>query len=132
MSVTLPNKVTTLRELPAAEWARLEGTELGAVVSRLSPAHTRIAVVESDGQIVGCWSLTALLHAEGIWIAPEHRDGSVLRKLLRWMTSTAKELGAGTVLTGALSPTVMDLVRRYGGQALPPTFTLPLRQRLEE
>lgn len=129
MLLTLPNKVSSLRELPASEWGRLAGTELGSVIGKLSPEHTRIAVVEVDGQIVGCWSLTALLHAEGIWIHPEHRDGSVLRKLLRWMTQTARDIGVGTVLTGALSPTVVDLVKRYGGQEMPQTFTLPLRQR---
>jgi hypothetical protein len=133
LGLTLADKaVTALRELPAAEWGRLHGTELGAMVERLRPDQTRIAVVEADGRIVGCWSITAILHAEGIWIDPTYRDGSVLRKLLRWMTQTARDLGARSVLTGASDPGIEDLIRRFGGHPIPPRFALPLKARLEE
>ena len=124
---TLSDKVNGLRELPRSEWDRLAGTELGPVI-HLMPESAKIAVVEIEGQIVGCWSMTPLWHAEGVWIHPEHRGGTVGRKLLRWMYTTASQAGARMVLTGSLSPVVTGYIERLGGTEAPgQTYVLPVK-----
>lgn len=107
----------TLRELPATEWASLAGTDLGNVLPLLTADQTRVAVVEHEGMIVGCWALTSFLHAEGIWIHPAYRQGvGVQRRLLRWLAQTARSLGVSAVITGALTDTIGAYAERLGGQ----------------
>jgi N-acetylglutamate synthase-like GNAT family acetyltransferase len=54
-----------------------------------------VIVVEDDGRLVGCVSLVRMWHAEGIWITPALRTkGTVLRRLLDAMKTTAKDLDA--------------------------------------
>lgn len=120
----------TSRELPIAEWPKLDGTELGSVWRVFDPDQTRVIVVEDDGQIVGCWSLFNVVHCEGIWIAPDHRkQGAVARRLLRMLTMTARSMGARAVVTSALTENVADLAKRIGANPLPGEhFVMPIRQ----
>ena len=124
----LHGKVKTVRTLPPEEWHRLAGTELGSVIHLLPPtAH--VVVVEQDGVIIGCWSLTPLWHAEGVWIHPDHRQSpGVAMRLLRWLYATAKAEGASAVLTGSLSATVSGYLERLGGTVTPgQTYVLPVK-----
>lgn len=107
------------RILPRQEYYRLEGTELEAVRSTL-PAAAQVLVVEDDGRIVACWSLMPVWHVEGVWIAPEQRGRlGVVRRLVAGMFGLARSLGAGAVLTAAMTPEVEDLCRRLGGVEIP-------------
>ena len=113
----------TARELPPAEWHRLEGTELGPARDVLSPAWCRVLVVEDDhGQIIGCWSLQSLLHVEGVWIHPDHRTkGGVARALLRTMRGWVRDAGGTGVLSGALTTEIGSLLESLGAFKLPGT-----------
>lgn len=98
----------TTRLLPPSDWGLLADTELGPIVPQLDPARTQMLVVEDAGQIVGCWALMTVLHAEGVWIAPAHQGrGSVARRLLRGM----RQLLAGRpVMTSALDDRVRGIL----------------------
>lgn len=110
----------TTRLLPPADWARLAGTELETVWPHL-PASARVIVVEDEaGAIVGCWALFSCVHVEGVWVAPEHRARTaVARRLLVGMRHEARDLGAQSVVTGALTDDVRQLITGLGGKALP-------------
>lgn len=118
----------TDRILPPSEWHRLDGTALGAVREALNPATTQIAVVEDDDRrIVGCWAAVMVMHAEGAWIAPEHRLSiRVTRRLYRRMKAIVNAAGACAVLTGADSPAVSALLTRKTATPLPQEYLLCL------
>ena len=83
----------TSRILPFEEWDRLP-EYMDPIIASMSPGSCRICVVEDAGDIVGHLLLFPVLHAEGLWIAPQHRKRvSVLRHLLTRMKSGARSLG---------------------------------------
>jgi len=112
------------RELPPAEWWRLAGTDLGAITPHLSPV-ARIAIVESGDGVIGCWGLVPMWHAEGVWIAPDHRGrAAVARRLWRHTRAMSLGLGLPTVITGAGTPSVQALLERHGATPLPPCYRI--------
>lgn len=118
----------TTRILPASEWSRLAGTELEQAVPHLKPEDTTVLVVEDGDQIVGCWALIRYVHAECVWVHPDHRGRcSVARRLLAFMRRTARGLGASAVITGSLNPEVSELLRKLRATALPgQSYVLPV------
>lgn len=119
------------RVLPSAEWSRLAGTELATVWQILPPDTTTVLVVEDDGVIVGCWALGLAWHLEGLWIAEsERRRGNVFRRLLRGMHLRLSRIGAPGVITHAVSPEVVEIIRRVGGRLMPgAAYSIPVRGR---
>jgi hypothetical protein len=117
----------TTRTLPREEWHRLAGTEAEPLLPGLPPETTVIAV-EQDGQLLGCWLLLRMVHAECIWIAPEHRKrGRVAARLLSAMYGIARAWKVRNVWTGAATPEVAGLVRKLGGVPIPGEhFALPV------
>lgn len=115
----------TTRELPREEWGRLAGTELAALAATGLDTLT-VLVVEDAGEIVGCWGLVPIFHAEGIWVAPTHRGrGTVARHLLRAMREAMRARHLQGVWTGAVLPAVAMMITKLGGRALPAMFYLP-------
>ena len=118
----------THRELPRAEWSRLEDTaQLGPALHAIPP-DARIVVVEDATAIIGTWAVLRYVHVEGLWIAPAHRTrGRVGAHLLAGMEATAQAWGARVVLTAAITDDVRALIRHRGGIPLPGDhFVLPL------
>lgn len=118
----------THRILDPSEWSRLSGTELRDVWQWLQPDRTRILVVEDEqGAIVGCWAFLYVLHAEGVYIAPEHRGRSaVARHLLRGMREIAQASDASSVWTGALDETIAAFCQRLDAREIPGrSFVIP-------
>lgn len=110
------------RLLPPDEWGRLDGTELETVYPYLDRVRAHVIVVEEQDHIVGCWALFPLTHAEGVWIAPEHRKKTaVARQLLRAMRATARAMGSQAVNTAALSDDVREMLSALGAVPLPGT-----------
>lgn len=110
------------RELPREEWSRLEGTEVAPLVALAPHSIVAIIVVEDEDRIVGTWALLNLLHAEGVWIAPQQRNnGSVARRLLVAMREAVTARGKVGVLTGSDRPEVSALLERVGARSLPMT-----------
>jgi len=115
----------TVRWLPPSEWHKLAGTELGEVWAILNPEHTKVCVVEHEGEILGCWSLTTCVHVEGLWIHPEHRGkAAVGRRLYSTVMRAAKDEGARMVLTQAADPAIAALVETAGGTTVPGALCL--------
>jgi len=121
----------TSRILPPEEWPRLAGTEAETIWPLLSPETARVLVIEQDAEIVGCWLLYPLLHAECVWIAPAHRGrGAVARRLLALMRRVAQSLGWRTVITAACSDEVRRLLDHLGAVPIPGTHhAIPIGER---
>jgi hypothetical protein len=110
----------TRRLLPAAEWSKLAGTELGAVWHALDPATAYVVVVEDGDAIVGCWLAFPQWHLEGCWVAPQHRKrGRVFPLLLDTMRGLLQGLGAKTVMTASVSAEVTHLLAHLEAVKLP-------------
>jgi len=108
------------RILPPEEWPRLFGTEAEAVWPHLDSRTSQVLVVEdADGAIVGTWTLMHVLHAECLWIAPEHRGGAaVARRLLAGLREHATQRGATSVATSAISDDVKALLVKLKAEKL--------------
>lgn len=114
------------RLLPLEEWPRLAGTELGSVLHLCDPQTTRVLTVEDGGQIIGCWAALAVVHAEGVWIHPDHRGkSSVARRLWHGMRMLLRGT-VSAVVTGAKDDTIRALIEGHGGDALPQMYRLPI------
>jgi len=105
----------TSRILPRAEWGKLLETEIAAAVKHFSDP-VRVVVVEHDGQIVGCHALVPVLHAECLWIHPDHRKkASVARRLWSAVKDEAHtHFGAEWLMTAAASDDVRTLLAKVG------------------
>ena len=117
------------RVLPPEEWPLLEGTELEKVYPHLNPKEAKVIVVEDGSLIVGCWALLPFLHAECVWVHPDYRKQakSPAVRLLRGMRQIARETGAKSVITSALSDEVVGLIEHIGGEELPGRhFVIPV------
>lgn len=118
----------TSRILPVDEWPRLEGTEAETVWPTLDPGTSTILVVEHDGQIVGCHVLLYVLHAECLWIHPDHRGkSSVARRLWDAVQRMVLASGKGAVWTAATDQRVCRLLKHVGATQLPGThYVVPV------
>lgn len=119
------------RVLPPEEWHRLVGTEAELLAPHFNPEHTRVLVVEDEGEIVATWSLVRVVHAECIWVKPSHRGSfRVVKRLLTIMRDTARAWSVSAVFTGALSEQVEHLIEKFGGTPLPfKSFVLPIEHQ---
>lgn len=129
----------THRVLPPEEWPRLAGTEAEGLWPQLDSENARVLVVEEDGEIVATWTAMRVVHMECLWVKPSHRGlAGVVRRLFGGLRQIAHEWDLRGVVTSSLSPTVTDLIRRFGGSPLPgEMFVLPVemartRKRVEE
>lgn len=120
------------RALPREQWdERLQGTEL-EVAHAFLPAGSTVLVVEDDedGTLLACWSLMPCWHAEGVWVAPSHRGrGGVARRILRAMMFAAKQVGAESLFTSALTDDVATIISNLEGRELEGRhFVIPVRK----
>jgi EAL domain-containing protein (putative c-di-GMP-specific phosphodiesterase class I) len=121
-----------VRECVPSKWAEtLKGTALEPAVPHLDSCGGRVAIVTDDaGKVIGTWALVSLLHAEGVWIDPAHQGkAGVARLLWRQMQAFVREHGASSVLTGANTPEVAQLLERHGAHKIEATtYTLPMEK----
>lgn len=117
----------TSRWLMPDEWPKVAHTELGPALALLNPALTRILVVEDGDEIVGCWALMPMMHAEGLWIAPAHRGkGAVLGRLWKALTGQARRMNLATVLTSSMSEDVTAILEARGAKPFPASYVLEM------
>ncbi len=108
------------RVLPKEEWPRLRGTEAETVWPFLDAERASVIVVEDEGLIVGCHILMYVLHAECLWIAPEHRGrSSVARRLWSGVQRAVMSTGAKSIMTAACDDRVRGLLSHVGATKLP-------------
>mgnify|MGYP001567898077 CR=1 FL=1 len=118
----------TSRVLPQEEWHQVAHLDIGRFLPYATPAHTEIVVVEREGVIVGCWAVLRITHVEGLWIDPAYRGRvSVARRLFHATMAVARRWTDHWVMTGAQTPEIADLLRRYGATEIPmQTFVMPI------
>ena len=104
---------------PAEGATQLAGTDLGAV-ARLMPGETKFIKVARADRPVGCWALTHVWMAEGVWIDPDEvKSPAVARRLLRAMREQALAVGATCILTGAQTDEVRAMLEKLGATEVP-------------
>lgn len=105
----------------------MRDTEAAVFVPTLTDA-ARVVVVEHDHAIVGCHILQPILHAEGLWVHPDHRKrAGVARRLWTSVQQTAREhFGATFFATGAASPEVCRLLEHVGAHRLIDHYMVPV------
>ncbi len=122
----------TTRVLPVDEWHRLAGTEIDQAWSTL-PESACVVVVEDEGRLVGCHVLMSVVHAECLWIHPDHRTkSSAARRLWSAVQKTLVEhFGATAFVTAAIDDRVRGLIAHVGGVQLPgEAYVVTLKERI--
>lgn len=110
----------TTRLLDPIEWPRLDAASAETVWRLLDPTKASILVIEQDGQIVGTLTLMTVLHAECLWIHPDHRRSfGVMKRLLNGLWSTARALGFKALWSGSITTEMSNILRRIGGSVVP-------------
>jgi len=122
--------MTTSRELPRAEWDRLDETPLKDIWRGL-PETAVVLVAEVDGVIVGHAVVLPVLHVEGLWIDPAHRrEGGVWWALLDQQTETVRRLGESSAVVSVESDAMKNLARVMGAERIPgELYLMPLGRR---
>lgn len=115
------------RILPPEEWSKLAACGAPGRPA-LDPLHTRVAVVEADGRIVGTVTAMRVVHVHFLWIDPAHRQApGVWRRLWLSLQRIAVDWQVSSVLTEALPPGMDAIVQKLGGvDGHGPTFIIPL------
>lgn len=109
----------TSRVLPVAEWPRLKGTDADAVWPMLDPLRSVIVVVEHEGIIVAHHILLFVLHAEALWVHPDHRRGRAGVLLWQAVQRAVLASDARGFVTAAIEPQVEALIAHVGGVEVP-------------
>lgn len=109
----------TTRVLPCEEWPRLMGTDAAAIWPTLDPMRTAIVVVEDDGLIIAHHILLFVLHAEALWVHPEHRKGIVGGRLWAAVKLAVRGAGSRGFVTAAIDDDVRSLIAKVGGMPIP-------------
>ena len=118
----------TTRVLPPEEFHRLSSFPgpLQALQGTPDPEHTRVVVVEQDGQIVGYWVLFNAVHAEPLWLDPSVRHKpKVALGLFAAVVSELQSAGVQSVFAIIGDPereTVGPMAERAGLVPLPGTL----------
>ena len=111
----------TTRVLPVEEWPRLRGTDAEAIWPTLDSTRTVIVVVEDGGVIIAHHILLYVLHAECLWVHPDHRKSTVGGRLWSAVKKAVMASGAHGFVTAACTDQVRELIAHVGGTSLPGT-----------
>lgn len=111
----------TSRVLPVEEWPRLRGTDAERLWPTLDPLRTVVVVVEHEGLIIAHHILLFVLHAEALWVHPDHRHGTVGGRLWQAVKRAVLNSGARGFVTAACDDRVRALIAHVGGVPLPGT-----------
>lgn len=117
----------TARDLPSAEWPdTLKHTPLAT--RPLDPRFSKVVVVERGGQVIACIAALTIVHAEGLWIAPEARNhGGVGRALLAALLEVLVKEEVPEVLSQSVSSETDQFFERVGGTPLEGTcYVIPV------
>lgn len=119
-----------MRVLPVHEWPKLSNVPCDTPWWLFDPIQTRVLVVEHGESIVGTVSLLPFVHAECLWIAPEHRKrGHAARRLLRAVYQHAIAMKASRIWSGSVSEQMTSILYRLGAVKIPGfSYVFPVRR----
>ena len=109
-----------VRTLPREEWDRARDT--GAPwMPCVRDGDRSVVVVENEaGEIVGSLSVLRQTRLEGAYVAPQGKNGGVVRALLRGAMDVARQkYGDEWAFIDAMDQEIFSIVERLGGEALP-------------
>lgn len=109
----------TIRDLPAAEWGKLEGHPALAGQALPDPAYHRIVVAEDKDRIVGAWFMMQVIHLEPVWIDPAYRGGTLPLRMLSTMTSILDSCSVKQAFCFADRLEIASYLERLGMKQLP-------------
>jgi N-acetylglutamate synthase-like GNAT family acetyltransferase len=80
-----------------------------------TPDNSIVAIVEDEASNpIGRIAIVLLPHIEGIWIHPDHRNGTIGAKLEQAACAKLSSLGADTVLAFAIDTKLESYLERLG------------------
>lgn len=80
-----------------------------------------VAAFDDEGKIVGRMFLALIAHVEFPWIAPEHRGGTLLRRMEDTLTEHVATLGVKEMSALAATEEIEDYLYRSGWKKDPET-----------
>lgn len=112
--------LSNVRTLDYSEWGKLRDGALTTLLQYVDPMDVAVVAVEQGKKIVASVSVVRVVHLEGIWIDPEHRNAGVTRSLMNKAVECAQGwTGAGWVIGGAADDRMRDILTRLGGVKIP-------------
>lgn len=104
------------RLLPPEEWSRLDGTEAAMLVPMLNRERDMVIAIEDGKELIGCVPVFWALHADCVWIHPDHRKkAGVARALWAALGSVAQQNGRAIGIM-ATQPVMKQFLERMGAQ----------------
>lgn len=100
-----------IERLPEDQYDVLMEIEEGFVPD---PNSSIVVVARDDGEVVGRMFLLSLAHIEGTWINAQHRNGTVLVRMIRLMEKEASNVGLKTIFAYAKTDNVASYLERLG------------------
>jgi ribosomal protein S18 acetylase RimI-like enzyme len=118
----------TARILEPNEYHRLAGTEADGVWPHLTE-EAKVVVIEDAGEIVGCQILQPVLHAECVWVRPDHRGRGVVQQLWAAVQRAAVvHFGVKAVVGSAVDDRMRAVLRHLGAvRVAGDLFTVPVK-----
>lgn len=116
----------TVRELRPVEFYRIAQVEGGPLYGQdLSNAvATHIMVAEVNGEIKAYWPVSAVLHLDGLFLAPEvrnHRDVilQLLGQVILFLRESEAQLAFAVIEPDTLGPGTLPMAEKLGLEKVP-------------
>jgi hypothetical protein len=89
-------------------------------MAMMRPEDVQPVVVESDeGEILASLAVLRVAHLEGMWVNPSHRNGGVVRALIRGVVPIARQWSNGWAFGGAADDKMRAILKGLGGVKIP-------------
>lgn len=117
------------RVLEPSEWHRVQDLDVGELLQFVRTEDVKVVVVEHEDEIIASWTIMRMVHLEGVWVHPQHKNAGVVRSLIRKTKEEAAEWSSAWVVTSAASDAVRAILSRMHAKKVEADmYTLALDQ----
>lgn len=102
-----------VRLLKAEEYGLMDEIPVSDRV-KVTPDNTMVAGAFEGNRLVGRLILVNVPHLECVWIAPEYRGATILKRMTRLLTHHLGKLSASKAFAFAINEQMEDYCRRLG------------------